>query len=196
MKLSFKLFQKNIRAEQEKIYDQCHRKLYFTALRILNNQFEAEEVMHDTLLKYFSTESQFDTIGERDSWMSRVCINMAIDIIRKRKVENSKLEMAEVEETVEILSTTKYYLQQSEDEQISLKGVTPQMIKEAMGTLSDGYRTVLSLYLFEGYDYEEISKILGIKEVSVRTQFIRGKANLIDKINCLKERQKINYGTY
>lgn len=193
MKLSFKLFQKNIRAEQEKIYDQCHRKLYFTALRILNNQFEAEEVMHDTLLKYFSIESQFDTIGERDSWMSRVCINMAIDLIRKRKVENSKLEMIEVEIRK---ATLDYSLEPQEPELLSIKGVTPQMIKEAMGTLSDGYRTVLSLYLFEGYDYEEISKILGIKEVSVRTQFIRGRSSLIDKIDSLKEKQRINYERY
>jgi len=50
MKLNFKIFKNNNRAEQEIIYDQCHRKLFFTALRILNNQFEAEEVMHDTLL--------------------------------------------------------------------------------------------------------------------------------------------------
>lgn len=193
MKLTFKLFQKNIRAEQEKIYDQCHRKLYFTAFRILNNQFEAEEVMHDTLLKYFSIESKFDTIGERDSWMSRVCINMAIDLIRKRKVENSKLEMIEVENRK---ATLDYSLEPQEPELLSIKGVTPQMIKEAMGTLSDGYRTVLSLYLFEGYDFEEISKILGIKEVSVRTQFIRGRSSLIDKFDSLKEKQRINYERY
>ncbi len=190
MKLSFKSFKNNKRAEQERIYDQCHRRLYFTALRILNNQFEAEEIMHDTLLKYFSIEKQFDTTKERDCWLSRVCINMAIDLIRKRKVENEKLEIIGAEHAVE------FSFQPQDYEQFNLKGVTPLMIKEAMKNLSEGYRTVLSLNLFEGYDYEEISQILGVKEVSVRTQFLRGKARLISQIQSLKENPKFNYGTY
>lgn len=190
MKLNFSQFQNNKKREQVKIYDQCHRKLYFTAFRILNNQFEAEEVMHDTLLKYFSLEEQFNSIKERDNWMTRVCVNMSIDIIRKRKVENSKLEAIEAEQALDNSIHTE------DSEQLSLQGITPLMIKEAMSTLSQGYRTVLSLNLFEGYDYEEISQILGIKEVSVRTQFIRGKASLLAKIEDLKERQKVNYGKY
>ena len=187
MILNFKHFKNNERVEQEIIYDQCHRKLFFTALRILNNQFEAEEVMHDTLLKFFSLEEQFGTIKERDSWMSRVCINMAIDLVRKRRVEISKRENLEQEE---------FSMKINEPEMMSLNGVTPQMIKDALKNISQGYRIVLSLYLFEGYDYEEISQILDIKEVSVRTQFIRGKVRLIAQIENLKETKKGSYGTY
>ena len=187
MILNFKHFKNNERVEQEIIYDQCHRKLFFTALRILNNQFEAEEVMHDTLLKFFSLEERFATIKERDSWMSRVCINMAIDLIRKRKVEKLKRDNLEKEE---------FLIQSNESELVSLNGVTPQMIKDALKTISQGYRIVLSLNLFEGYDYEEISQILDIKEVSVRSQFIRGKASLIAQIEKLKETKKVSYGTY
>ena len=48
-----------------------------------------------------------------------------------------------------------------------------------MQQLPDGYRTVLSLYLFEGYDHEEIAEIMGVAQSTVRTQYIRGKQKLL-----------------
>ena len=56
---------------------------------------------------------------------------------------------------------------------------TVEMIKQTMQRLPDGYRTVLSLYLFEGYDHEEISEILGVAQSTVRTQYIRAKQKLL-----------------
>ena len=56
---------------------------------------------------------------------------------------------------------------------------TVDMIKQTMQQLPDGYRTVLSLYLFEGYDHEEISEILGVAQSTVRTQYKRAKQKLL-----------------
>ncbi len=163
---------------EEKIYDECHKRLYFTALRILNNSFDAEEVMHDTLLKYFSTEVKFSNNKERDRWLTRVCVNSSIDRLRKRG-------------GVELVSLEKDYKSEeqnySESEEYSYKGITVKMVKEAMEKLADGYRVILSLNLFEGYDYEEIAQITQLKEVTVRTQYIRGKARLIEELESFKQ---------
>jgi RNA polymerase sigma-70 factor (ECF subfamily) len=56
---------------------------------------------------------------------------------------------------------------------------TVELIKKKIQQLPDGYRIVLSLYLFEGYDHEEISKILGVAQSTVRTQYIRAKQKLL-----------------
>jgi len=56
---------------------------------------------------------------------------------------------------------------------------TVDMIKQTIQQLPDGYRTVLSLYLFEGYDHEEISEILGVAQSTVRSQYIRAKQKLL-----------------
>ena len=56
---------------------------------------------------------------------------------------------------------------------------TVDMIKQTIQQLPDGYRTVLSLYLFEGYDHEEISEILGVAQSTVRTQYLRAKQKLL-----------------
>ena len=46
--------------------------------------------------------------------------------------------------------------------------------------LPAGYRAVLSLLLFEGYDYEEAAEITGLKASSVRSQYVRAKARLLE----------------
>ena len=56
---------------------------------------------------------------------------------------------------------------------------TVDTIKQTVQQLPDGYRTVLSLYLFEGYDHEEIAEILGVAQSTVRTQYIRAKQKLL-----------------
>ena len=52
-------------------------------------------------------------------------------------------------------------------------------IKKAVKLLPNGYRTVLSLYLFEGYDHEEIAEILRVSHATVRTQYMRAKQKLL-----------------
>ena len=59
---------------------------------------------------------------------------------------------------------------------------TVAQIKEACKKLSAGYRVILSLYLFEGYDMEEIASILKIQPSSVRSQYLRAKRKLLDLI--------------
>jgi len=49
--------------------------------------------------------------------------------------------------------------------------------------LPEGYRLVISLYLLEGYDHEEIGQILEISENTSRTQFLRAKRKLVEILN-------------
>ena len=55
-------------------------------------------------------------------------------------------------------------------------------IKKAVKELPNGYRTVLTLHLFEGYDQEEIAEILNVSHVTIRTQYMRAKQKLLQLI--------------
>ncbi|MFR8435435.1 MAG: RNA polymerase sigma factor [Alistipes ihumii] len=55
-----------------------------------------------------------------------------------------------------------------------------ERIRRGMSRLPAGYRAVLSLLLFEGYDYEEAAEITGLKASSVRSQYVRAKARLLE----------------
>jgi RNA polymerase sigma-70 factor (ECF subfamily) len=56
--------------------------------------------------------------------------------------------------------------------------MTIDRIKKAIEQLPDGYRSVLSLYLLEGYDHQEIAEIMGISESTSKSQLNRAKARL------------------
>jgi RNA polymerase sigma-70 factor (ECF subfamily) len=53
-----------------------------------------------------------------------------------------------------------------------------EKVRAAIEALPDGYRSVLSLYLLEGYDHGEIAEILGITESTSKSQFNRAKKKL------------------
>ncbi|MEA1886255.1 MAG: sigma-70 family RNA polymerase sigma factor, partial [Bacteroidota bacterium] len=60
-------------------------------------------------------------------------------------------------------------------------------VKEAINNLPDGYRIILSLYLLEGYDHDEIAEILNISSSTSRSQLSRAKQKLL---NVLKNGQE------
>ena len=60
--------------------------------------------------------------------------------------------------------------------------VKVEEIKEAIEKLPDGYRIILSLYLLEGYDHDEIAEILKISSSTSRSQLSRAKQKLIGEL--------------
>jgi RNA polymerase sigma-70 factor (ECF subfamily) len=104
-----------------------------------------------------------------------------LDYLRKRKADFEELTQA---------------LPIADEEPADDENFTVEEVKVAIFSLPDGYRTVLSLILLEGFDHEEVAEILGVKNVSSRTQFFRAKQRLkevlIEKQN---EKFKVeNYG--
>ena len=63
-------------------------------------------------------------------------------------------------------------------EDVSIDVLNVEKIQRAMTQLPDGYRVVFSLYMFEGYDHEEIGEILNVSESTSKSQFHRAKLKL------------------
>jgi len=89
-------------------------------------------------------------------------------LLRKRKVE-----LVELGDDVDSIADDE----PDDDEETQYKVA---QVKQAMNELPEGYRLVISLYLLEGYDHEEIGQILNIAENTSRTQFLRAKRKLAD----------------
>lgn len=112
-----------------------------------------------------------------EAWLRRVCARNAVDILRSRSKNESLF--SELPQTERARALERYEEEMLDPENAEKTGRnTVAAIKEALAHLPDGPRTILSLRLFEGYDYSEIARITGLKEVSVRSQFSRGKEKL------------------
>ncbi len=152
------------RKAQFELYKLYANAMYNVALRIVNDGAEAEDVLQEAFLDAFNRIADFRQESTFGLWLKQIVINRSINYLRKRKVEFIGLDEVEVTD------------EPSYDENEAVLKV--EAIKAAMNELPDGYRVVLTLYLFEGYDHEEISHILKISENTSRSQYMRAKRKL------------------
>jgi len=144
--------------------------MYHTALRILGNTADAEDILQEAFIDAFRNLDRFGGKSTFGAWLKQIVIYKSINQLKKKK-----LVLVEAPQDWEEEDPAA-----SDREDVDALQV--HRIKEAMQRLSDGFRTVLSLYLFEGYDHEEIAGIMGVTHATVRTQYMRGKKRLLQII--------------
>jgi RNA polymerase sigma-70 factor (ECF subfamily) len=150
------------------LYHQYSKAMYNTALRIVNNTAEAEDVLQEAFMDAFRHIRDFENRSSFGAWLKQIVVNKSVTHLRRKKQDWIDIESAALPEIKEEELTDEAEIQFQVNQ--VLKGIQQ---------LPNGYRTVLSLYLLEGYDHEEISEILGISHSTVRTQYIRAKERLL-----------------
>lgn len=152
---------------QFEIYKLYYKAMYNTCYRIVNNTEEAEDLMQESFLAAFEKIETYNGEVSFGAWLKRIVINRSLDALKKRKMELIPLDNTLQEDFAEDVNFD------TEDMEKEL-----QRIKKAINKLADGYRIVLTLYLLEGYDHDEISQILNISSSNSRSQYSRAKQKL------------------
>ena len=153
------------------LYRKYAKAMYNTSLRIVNNTGDAEDVVQEAFTDAFRSLEDFHYKSTFGAWLKRIVINKSINYLRKRKMDMIDIEETNIGHLPEEDTTDEQEIQMKVED-----------IKKAVGLLPNGYRTVLTLYLFEGYDQEEIAEILQVSHATVRTQYMRAKQKLVQHI--------------
>ncbi len=163
---------KGNRQAQFEIYKRYSKAMYNTSLRIVNNPFDAEDVIQEAFFSCFKKLKEYSGEVTFGAWLKKIVIHRSIDYIRKNKrmVQITEYKAEQVENVIDTNS--------HEDEEVIQTEV--DQIKRGIEKLPDGYKLILNLYLIEGYDHEEISQILQISGSTSRSQFARAKKKLIE----------------
>ena len=156
----------------EMLYRQYAKPMFNTSLRIVNNTSDAEDVLQESFASAFRFLDRFDYSSTFGAWLKRIVVNKSINALRARKFAFAEIEEVSLNESPET--------EEFDEDSVRLK---VEEIRNAMKLLPNGYRAVLSLYLFEGYDHEEISEILNISTSTVRTQYHRARQKLLQLLN-------------
>jgi RNA polymerase sigma-70 factor (ECF subfamily) len=152
----------------KELYQRYARAMFNTCLRIVNDITETEDVLQESFAEAFKNLHSFEYRTSFGGWLKQICINRSINQLKKRRVN-----------WVDIDATDTYnYMEEAivDENQIRLK---VDAVKKSIMKLPDGYRTVLTLYLLEGYDHEEIAEILNVATSTTRTQYKRAKQKLL-----------------
>ncbi len=159
---------------QFQIYKLYYKAMYNTSLRIVNDTMEAEDIMQESFLSAFEKIETYSGTVSFGAWLKKIVINRSLDALGKRKA------------VFEDIDSHVGIRDESPEENIRNEEVDVRVeeVKEAIEKLPDGYRVILSLYLLEGYDHDEIAEILNISSSTSRSQLSRAKQKLL---NVLKQ---------
>jgi RNA polymerase sigma-70 factor (ECF subfamily) len=147
------------------LYELYATGMYNVALRIINIEEEAQDILQEAFIKAYYKIHQFDYQANFGAWLKRIVINQALDSIRKKR-----------EQIVHDIDGLDFV----EDEAIDWEEVdlAVENVKKSLMKLPDGFRVICSMYLFEGYKHKEIAQILGISESTSKSQLHRAKLKL------------------
>lgn len=155
-----------------KLYQLYSKAMFNVCYRMMNNREDAEDMLQEAFIQAFTKLDTFRFESAFGSWLKTISINTCINYLSKRRIEIKYFDELSRFET--------------NDEDVEESDFKIEDIINAMKKLPEGGRIVFSLYLLEGYDHGEISKILGISESTSKSQFMRAKR----KVNEILKEQK------
>lgn len=147
-----------MRLPLEQVIEQHGKSVYAAAYSLLKNREDAEDVLQDTLVRYYTTNKQFASEQHLRAWLLRLTINRAKDLLKAARRRNAALE----------------------DDVAALPFPQPEnrQVFEAVLRLPEPYRLVVHLFYYEDYSVREIAALLHLTQGAVKTRLHRARALL------------------
>ena len=142
----------------EQLMRQYERMVLVTALRLLGSVEDAQDVSQDVFLKLYRNIGKVDSSGAISGWLYRVTVNACHDVRRRRPAS------VPMEEAGEVASGAADPQQQTAAEE------RRRVLQLSLRLLSEKERDALVLRDMEGLSTEEVARVLGSSEATVRSQ--------------------------
>lgn len=151
------------------LYKLYAKAMFNVSYRITGREEDAQDVLQESFISAYKNINSYRGDSAFGAWLKRIVVNRSINQIRMHKMEL----MPEDE---------NFDVKEDEEQEVYKEELTIERVRQAIMQLPDGYRAVLSLYLLEGYDHEEIASILEITTSTSKSQLNRAKAKLREQL--------------
>lgn len=149
--------------EKRKIIEKYFDMIYRLSMSQVKNREHTDDVVQEVFLRYLKTDKVFDSEEHIKAWLIRVAINCCRNVF-----SNSWHK--------KVVSLTE------EEEGVSFDIVEKTDVYNAVFSLPQKYKAVIHLFYYEDMSIEEISKTLKIKISTVKSQLMRGRKLLKEKL--------------
>jgi RNA polymerase sigma-70 factor (ECF subfamily) len=153
----------------EELYKRHHRRVYSLCLRMTQNVSEAEDLAQEAFVQLFRKIGSFRGESAFTTWLHRLTVNQVLMHFRKRSVRDEK--------TTEEGETPDQAVLGSENPN-RMHVVDRIALDNAIAQLPNGYRTVFVLHDVEGYEHEEIGRMLGCAVGTSKSQLHKARMKL------------------
>lgn len=159
------------RVAQKRIYELFSAKMVWVCRRYAKDMEQARDFMHDGFIKVFLNITKFRGDSSLETWITRIMINNSITAIKKEVRKGIKVNIDDVNISESEGETFDFELERKQP-------ISARDVIDAMDELPLGYKTVLSLYILDGFTHKEIGEQLGISEGTSKSQLAKGKKQL------------------
>ena len=149
--------------------------MFPVCMRYIGDRTLAEDILQDGFITLFTKLGSYKGDGSFEGWARRIFVTTALMDLRKK-------DALKMSDELDVARSMKSEVS-GQVENIGYKE-----LMQLVMNLPVGFRTVFNMYAVEGYSHKEIAEILGISEVTSRSQFSRARAILQTKI---KERENV-----
>lgn len=153
----------------EELYQKHHRRVYSLCLRMTQNPPEAEDLTQEVFIQLFRKIGSFRGESAFTTWLHRLTVNQVLMHFRKRSNKDEKVT-EEGETPDQIVPGT--------ENPLAMPVVDRLALNKAIAALPPGYRTVFILHDVEGYEHEEIARMLRLSVGTSKSQLHKARMKL------------------
>lgn len=164
---------------RKQIYEAYAPAMLSLCLRYVGDKETARDLLQDGFIKVFTKIKTYSGTGAFGGWIYRIFMTTALEHLRKTETTKIFTPIDECPDTIEDTDIT------------ALDTLTADDLLSCVAQLPVGYRTVFNLYAIEGYSHSEIGEILGISEITSRSQFTRARNTLQKKLEFLMKEENV-----
>ncbi|MCC7525841.1 MAG: RNA polymerase sigma factor, partial [Chitinophagaceae bacterium] len=154
---------------QRQLYELYAEQMLGVCYRYTKSLEDAEDVLQEGFVKVFKYLHQYRSDGELGAWIRRIMVNTAINYLKQSSKYQYDISFTDITLHPGSEENPQVYLQTKE-------------LANLVRQLPTGYQTVFNMHAVEGYTHVEIGEILGINEVTSRSQYMRARNLLINWI--------------
>lgn len=174
----------NSRRSQKELYDHYYGPLIGVCLRYAESEDHAHEILQNGFLKIYKALKHYKQVESLDEWMKKVMIDVAVHYTRKEDKDKRHI--------VSTVHENRTNFDPVVAEKVNIEELVPKItyraVLNALHAMTSGFRIIYNLHFIDGYSLEEIANLLGISELTAKTNY--EKAQFAFKNNLIQQVQK------
>lgn len=161
------------REAQGELYAQYASRLYALCYRYVADRDEAQDLMHDAMIKAMDSFRSFSYSGDGSlyAWLRRLTVNVVIDRLRQM----SKLRLVPLDQTMET--------ENQDTNEDAADDIPAQVLMDMVAALPSVRRTVFNMYCIDGFSHKDIAAAIGITEKGSASILAKARAQLKSQVN-------------
>jgi RNA polymerase sigma-70 factor (ECF subfamily) len=161
-----------------RIYARYERPIYRHAFYLLGQREDADDVKQETFLRAYRSLNSFRNDFNIRSWLYKICSNLCCDLLRRRR---SRPQIPLDSDDIERFTAGESLA--NDPVRIAERSDTVAAVLHVLQSMPVPQRQAITLYLLDGFDYDQIAVILGCARGSAKMRVLRAMDQYRERVN-------------